>query len=64
LGMPTMLRAFVFGVVAPLHLYKQMRTTYATSAVGASLRLIVLTVFISIIATAFLMGLLVLGVAS
>lgn len=64
LGMSATLRASIFGVLAPLHLYKQIRYTYAVSALGTYLRLIVLSVFISIIATAFLMGLLVLGVTA
>lgn len=57
-------RAAVFGIVAPLHLYKQMRLAYATSAFGTFMRLFFLSIFGSIVMTLFLMMLLVLGVLS
>jgi hypothetical protein len=52
----------VFGIVAPLHLYKQMRQAYAISRAGAGVRLFLLTVFIIIILSLFVSMLFVLGV--
>lgn len=54
-----LLLAFV--IVAPLHLYKQLRGTYSLSRFSAAWRLVMLTGFILIILTMFLQLLLVLG---
>ena len=54
-----LLLAFV--IVAPLHIYKQLRGTYSLSRFSAAWRLVMLTMFILIILTLFLQALLVLG---
>jgi hypothetical protein len=61
-GVSSDLRSAIFGVVAPVHLYKQMRVAYASSALGTFARLFFLSIFISIVLTIFLAMLLVLGV--
>jgi Protein of unknown function (DUF3667) len=60
-GVPTAATASAFGVAVPLHIYKQMRLAYGSSALGASLRLIVLSVFASVILAVFVLGLVVMG---
>ena len=50
-----------FTIIAPLHLYKQLRGTYSLSRFSTAWRLVMLTGFILIILTMFLQLLLVLG---
>ena len=50
-----------FAIVAPLHIYKQLRGTYAVSRFSATWRLVMLTGFILVILALFLQALLVLG---
>lgn len=53
--------ALAFLVVAPLHIYKQLRGTYGLSRFGAFVRLIILLIAISIVLSIFITSLLVLG---
>ena len=60
-GVPQGLYASVLTVVPPLHIYKQLRGTYALTRFSALWRLAALLIFINIILLLFLQLLLVLG---
>lgn len=60
-GVPGGVVALAASLVPPLHIYKQLRQTYALSRFSALWRLAVLAIFISIVVTLFLRILLLLG---
>jgi hypothetical protein len=53
--------ALAFFVVAPLHIYKQLRGTYGLSRFGAWVRLVILLIAIAIVLSIFITSLLILG---
>ncbi|HTE39740.1 MAG TPA: DUF3667 domain-containing protein [Steroidobacteraceae bacterium] len=64
IGVSGGLLAAVFGIVAPLHLYKQLRQAYGASRFGAWMRVILLSGIISAILVLFVMLLFTMGILS
>jgi hypothetical protein len=61
LGMPGGIVLLAGSLIPPLHIYKQLRGTYALSRFSALWRVGVLVIFISVVVTLFLQILLLLG---
>jgi hypothetical protein len=64
IGVSGGLLAILFGIVAPLHLYKQLRLAYGTSRFGAWMRVFALTIIIFAILLLFVMFLFTMGILS
>lgn len=62
LGMGAGILSTAFGLIAPIHLYKQLRGAYGLSRFGASVRLFFLAISICIVSALFSALLVVLGV--
>lgn len=64
LGVPTAIWGLALTFIPPLHMYKQLRGTYALSRAGALLRLFLLSIFIVVVVSLFLTLLLFAGLLS